>query len=690
MPELLFELGCEEIPAEDLFVLPGTLKTLAEEAFAVSRIVVSSIETFATPRRLVLRAELSRKQKDIKEERLGPPAKIAWDPNGHPTLAAIGFAKNAGVPVDKLRKVETSRGEYLAIRVTQKGRRTEEVLKEILPEIVRKLPFKKYMRWGSQDFLFGRPIRNLLLLFGSKALPLTIAGVASGRQTFGHRFLSKRKRITVKSYSQYRTALAENGVILSFNDRVSKIEAGLQEQSTTAKGKLKADPDLLRTMANEVEFPEILMGSFAPEFLSLPHEILINAMRKHQKYFCGVDDQQKLLPVFFTVLNTHATKADLIRTGHERVLQARLRDAEFFWREDLKIPLVARRSMLDRLTYYEKLGSYGEKVMRMLQIAHLVLSQIGRLDLDGQLQELIRECKVDLLTLMVGEFPELQGIMAGLYAKQEGYPESKWMALYDQYLPVSAEDPVPRNLSGALLSVVDRIEALASGFTLNMIPTGSRDPYALRRVATGLMKIVLEYGLDVDFAEVFDLALSLYNIRNKLTPAEMKEGLMELMVSRFRFLMEQKGVAYDHLNAVLAVEQKSFLAAFAKTNALWATQNSGDLKTLAKGFKRINNIIGGQPEYDFEEELLQEDGEIRLYRAFSDLEFRVGQNIQVKDYSDALDMMVTLGPEIDNFFDEVLVMSEDERLRKNRIALLQKINDLYRKIADFSALQIEL
>jgi glycyl-tRNA synthetase beta chain len=242
---------------------------------------------------------------------------------------------------------------------------------------------------------------------------------------------------------------------------------------------------------------------------------------------------------------------------------------------------------------------------------------------------------------------------------------------------------------GALLSVADRTEILCAGYSMNMIPTGSRDPYALRRIATGLMKIILEYGLDFDYAPLFDSALGLYNIRSKLSPGEMRQGLVDLLISRFRFLMEQKGISFDHLNAVLAVEQKSFLAAYAKTNALWSKQDSGDLKTLAKGFKRINNIIDNHPPYDFDEQLLQEDGEIRLHRAFRDLEFRVRQNIQVKDYSDALDMMVTLGPEIDNFFDEVLVMSEDEKLRKNRIALLQKISELYGKIADFSQLQIE-
>ena len=484
--------------------------------------------------------------------------------------------------------------------------------------------------------------------------------------------------------------MSENGVLLAFADRVEKIKRELEEQASALSGNLKEDTELLDTMGNEVEYPEVITGSFSPEFLLLPQEILMNAMRKHQKYFCALDESGRLLPVFFAVLNTHAVDADLIRKGHQRVLQARLRDAEFFWREDLKMPLAVRRPLLSRLTYHEKLGSYSEKIDRMQQVAYEMLMQLRRTELKEQLQKLVLDSKTDLVTHMVGEFPELQGIMAGLYARQEGFSEEEWQALYDQYLPVSGEDSLPRNLLGALLSLTDRVETLASGYCLNMIPTGSRDPYALRRIATGAMKIVLQMEIDLHFRAIFDHALSLYSIKTRLTRSELLESLMDLMEARFRFLLEQRGVAYDYLNAVLNVEERSFVAAQSKTLALWSKHDSEDLKTLAKGFKRINNIIFDQLSHIFDEEGVQEDGEVRLYRAFTDLEFRVGQHIQEGDYAGALEIMVTLGPEIDNFFDEVLVMTDDEKLRNNRVALLQRISALYRKLANFSALQIEL
>jgi glycyl-tRNA synthetase beta chain len=691
MVELLFELGCEEIPADDLFVLPEKIQIIASSLFQTNRLVFKDLETNATPRRLVLRAMIDPIQQDLRELKTGPPKKVAIDQNGEPTPAALGFAKNAGVPFKKLEFVNTPKGEYLSAQILIKGKATKTVLKEIIPTMISQLPFHKFMRWESSGFQFGRPIRNILFLYDGKVIPLRITEVKSGKYTFGHRFLGQRK-IAVGSYEEYKNKLNENGVILGFKDRLEKIHGELVTHAENAGGILKEDQDLLRTMANEVEWPEVLTGAFPASFLELPHEILINAMRKHQKYFCSTDASGRLLPVFHTVLNTKAVKPDLIRQGHERVLLARLRDAEFFWNEDLKTPLESRKAGLDRLTYHERLGSYSSKIERMKQIGNRLTDQVGEQGLKDRLAHGIELSKVDLMTHMVGEFPELQGKMGGLYAKAEHKDDQLWQALYDQYLPVSAEDAVPRNLLGALLSLVDRIEILASGFMLNMIPTGSKDPYALRRIATGAMKITLDWKLEVNFDEQLHFALNqLYpDLKTKLSTGEMLRGLLELMESRFRFLMEQKGIAHDTLNAVLNVKPKSYVEAHVKTIALWSLRNSEDLKTLARGFKRINNIIFDQPEHAFDAEKLQDDGEIRLHRAFADIAFRVEQHIQEKQYQESLEIMVTLGPEIDNFFDEVMVMTDDENLRKNRVALLQQISELYRKIADFSALQIEL
>ena len=689
MPELLFEIGCEEIPAHDLFALPDALKQLAGTEFEQQRLVYSGLEVEATPRRIVLRAEFEPQQKDLREQRMGPPKRVAIDANGHPTPAGLGFAKNAGMTFEKLQIVTTPKGDYLAAEIVMKGRATAAVLRDLLPQMVSRLPFHKYMRWQNGNFIFGRPIRNLVCLFGGKVIPLEIAGVKAGKFTFGHRFLGKKK-LPVGTYEEYKSTLQENGVLLRFSERMDIIARQLAEHATVSGGELKDDHELMRIMANEVEFPEVLSGNFPNSFLDLPHEILINAMRKHQKYFCSVGPNGSLLPVFHTVLNTKAMNPELIRTGHERVLLARLRDAEFFWQEDRKTSLEDRKPALDRLTYHEKLGNYTEKIGRMRSIASKILEQLKDADIDRTLPKLIDLSKVDLATLMVGEFPELQGIMGGLYARAEGHPESFWQALYDQYLPATTEDRVPRNLLGALLSLTDRFEILASGFVLNMIPTGSKDPYALRRVSTGAMKILLECQLPLNLPDIVQHSVSLYTWKSKATPGELQRGILDLFESRFRFLMEQRGIAHDYLNAILNTENRSYVDAQAKVQALWNVRSSDDLKILARGFKRINNIISDQPHLVFDAERLQEDGEIRLHRAFTDLAFRVKQNIQEKQYEDALEIMVTLGPEIDNFFDEVMVMVEQPDVRENRIALLQEISDLYRKLADFSALQIEL
>ena len=689
MPELIFEVGTEEIPADDLLKLPAQLNDLASKSFEANRIDCSKIETFATPRRITLFADLASMQKDLREQRMGPAKKVAVDAAGNPTPAALGFARNAGVPFEKLTLVSTPKGEYLSAEILVKGQKTAQVLAETIPAIVKGLSFKKFMKWGSEDFVFGRPIRNLLLLFDNEVIPLTIAGVQTGRTTFGHRFLGSQK-IDVESYDQYRKKLEENGVVLSFDDRSQRIRKELQENVSKINGILLEDDDLLQIMANEVEYPQVLSGTFPAEFLSLPQEILINAMRKHQKYFSATDSNGKLLPAFFTVLNTRTSESDAIRKGHERVLMARLRDAEFFWREDLKTSLGENQKKLSRVTYHEKLGSYSDKVVRMLSIADQIIKQLGLEESAPKLRKLIEFSKADLVTLMVGEFPELQGVIAGLHARENQMHEDEWQALYDQYLPASAEGKIPRGTPGALLSMIDRIEILASGYVLNMIPTGSRDPYALRRAATGLIRIIIDFRLPIDLLPVLDHAFTLYERKTKLTRSEMLHAVLELLENRLRFLMEQRGLAHDYLNAILAIKSGSFLDAFNRANALWSKNASEDLKTLARCFKRINNIISDQPVHEFDATKLLDDGEKRLNQVFSDMEFRVQQLIQDGKYLDALDIMVTLGPEIDNFFDEVLVMAEDEQLRKNRIALLQKISHLYRKIADFSQLQIEM
>lgn len=689
MPELLLEIGCEEIPAEDLLVLQDEIREKAVAAFKANRIPFQDAESQVTPRRLMLKLELAARQEDLQEVRMGPPRKVAIDSTGKPTQAGLGFAKNLGVAFDQLKTVDTPKGEYLACEVRIQGKPTAELLAEMIPALVSSLSFKKYMRWGTVDYVFGRPIRNLVLLFNREIVPLTIAGVSSGKFTFGHRFLGKSK-IEIETFSDYSKKLKENGVILRFSDRTEKISKELMHAAQKSGGTLAEDPDLLRIMANEVEYPEVLKGSFSPDFLYLPQEILINAMRKHQKYFCILDSKGSLLPAFLTVLNTHPANPDSIREGHERVLVARLNDAIFFWKEDEKKKMVDRIPALERITYIEKLGSYKDKVNRMKRIGDAVTNQLGRQDLAGDLSLVQGLAKVDLATLMVGEFPELQGIVGGLYAKAEKYPDEIWRAIYDQYKPVSAEDSVPRRMLGALLSLTERIDALAAGFTMNMIPTGSKDPYALRRLATGAVRILLEHGIDLNVQPIFDQALSLFSVKTKLSREEMLHGLMDLLGARFRFLMEQRGIASDYIDAVLNVEKQSPLSAQVKLEALWSIRQSTDLIILARAFKRINNIISGQEDGDFDSELLQEDGEKRLAQVFGDLEFRVGQLIQEKQYSEALEIMVMLGKEIDIFFDEVMVMTEDRKIRNNRIALLRRISDLYRRLADFSALQIEI
>jgi glycyl-tRNA synthetase beta chain len=642
----LLEIGCEEIPdwmiPPALNQLQDTFQTLLDQQGLGG--VVKSVD--ATPRRLVLRAdELKARQADAEEVILGPPKSAGPG-------AAAGFAKKMGVAPDALGVQPTAKGEYLSFRKLTEGRETSAILAETLPDLILKIYFPKTMYWnrkGSERFI--RPIRWLVALLGYDVVPFEVAGAKSGDTTQGHRVLGE-KSVPV-TISNFEDQLEANGVILRAEDRRARIERGIAEV------RVKKDPALLETLVYLTEYPTPIVGSFDPQFLELPQEILITVMRHHQKYFSVQDENGNLAPQFVAVMNTNADPEGLVRQGNERVLRARFNDARFFWQVDQKRKLEDRLPDLANVTFQAKLGSYLDKTYRIEAI-------VGRGVPSGPLLSASRAallCKCDLTTDMVKEFPDLQGIVGGLYAKAQGEPVEVWQAIYDHYKPVSMEDEIPRTEAGRLLAYADKWDTLTSCFEVGLIPTGSKDPFALRRAAQGVVRILIEGKLNVPLAT-------------------KNEALQEFMRDRIEhYFREARSFKYDEVRACMAAGWSDLLDLQARLTRVQAIRPTPDFEPLAASFKRIENILkqadfkGG---YDFRDDLLEPGPERDLY---NEIQRTAGQPLELR--------IASLRPKVDLFFDKVLVNAKDELVRRNRLTLLHNLLAEFSTIADFSEIVTE-
>ena len=698
--ELLFEIGAEEIPAGMLPKAVSELKAILERHLTAENFQQGvTIETFGGPRRLTAWVRgLVAKQADVESEVTGPPKSVAYDPAGAPTRAAVSFAERQGVPLHSVYLVQTPKGEYIAAKVTKRGRTAHELLLEVLPRVIHDLPWPKTMTWtGLKGARFIRPIRWLVGVLDGKPLKFAFGGLTAGDTTVGHRFLGKPK-IQVTSFADYEKKLRANGVIVRQDDRREKIERELASYVKRTGFHVHPDPDLLQLVSYLNEFPHVIEGGFDPAFLELPDEILITVMRGHQKYFAVEKKGGELAPHFLAVINLDKDAKGLIRAGHERVLRARFADARFFWESDQKVRLADILPKLEKITYESRLGSYHAKVERMSAIARWLTEQWYNL---GMVQAHVADAdraaelaKCDLATEMVREFTELQGIVGGLYARAQGEPDVIADAVYDHYRPVGLDDPIPRNIIGCAVALADKFDSIVGCFTVGVIPTGSSDPYALRRAALGIVKIILDQKLPVSLSLAVGTAaraLLTYHPKKGIT-AEQERQVLEFLQERAKFVLKEKsGYAYDEVAAVFRTGADDLVDIEKRLKALKAIRKSRNFEPLAISFKRIRKILekANVPAEELQSvnpQLFEKDVEKNLHVAVRKAAASVGVDKRAGKYQEALEEIAGLRKAVDSFFEEVMVMAEDEAVRKNRLALLSELLREFTTIADFSEL----
>lgn len=677
MSEFLLEIGTEEIPAR---LVPGARRELGARFMGGLREVDLHggvrVSVEATPRRLALVASgLARRQEDRVEVLRGPARRVAFDASGSPTAAGLGFARRVGVPVEDL---DTAADGKLVHRRRIAGREAAALLAERLAGIVLGIPFPRSMYWGGKGSpRFIRPIRWIVALLDGQVVPFEIAGVQSGEITWGHRRLGTGP-LVVQDADSYRTSLRENGVILSAEERETRILA--QAVALLPSGSaLRSNPGLLRTLVNETEFPTALLGSFDPGYLALPEEVLETVMLVHQKYFAVEDGSGNMTNCFVAVANSAGDREGVIRSGHERVLRARFNDARFFWDFDQRSSLDERVEDLEAVTFQASLGSYWAKTESNLRAAGALSGALG-LDVatTASARRAVRLAKCDLTTEMVGEFPELQGKIGGLYAAAQGESAAVAEAVYDHYLPVGGAGGLPRSTVGRVASMADKLATLGGMFGLGLVPTGSKDPLALRRAAYAVIRIVMEG----------DMAVSLESLVQVADAGENASRLRAFLVDRLRYWLQKRGdLPADVVQAVLAASDEVPLDVLARARALDAVRATPDFEALAVSFKRIRNIVGPAGSVGTavpDPSLLEQGSETELYDALEDVAVRMEDYSASHDYAASLREIARLRPVLDRYFDDVLVMAEDRALRRNRLAFLAGLLERLSTIADFT------
>lgn len=712
MPAFLLEIGCEEIPARMIAAASKELKKRVDDLLVREHLSVGGeVSSLDTPRRLaVLAPDIAAAQPDVTEELTGPAVAIAFK-DGQPTPAAHAFAKKVGLDISRLNRITTAKGEYIAAKTTKKGRVASEILSELLPKELAGIYWPKSMYWRKPSERFVRPVRWLVAMLDEEVIPLEFDGVRASDRSQGHRILWQGEVRIPKAGVPYVEAL-ETAKVLGREVREQKIRKQLDAATRTISGaRWREDEDLLETVVNLTEFPSVTLGNFEPEFLKLPEEVLVTVMRDHQKYFAIESSDGKLAPHFLAVLNTDGDPEGLIRHGHERVLRARFNDARFFWQTDQKHSLRERLEMLRHVTFQKDLGSYHEKTLRVQRLASWlseVLRQNGVAVRPGVVHKAACLAKADLTTELVKEFTELQGIVGGLYARvqqlDEGLPEATRFAIadaiYDQYKPESMEDTLPRTTEGAILSIADKADTIAGMFALGMQPTGSKDPFALRRQANGVIRIVAEKKLPLRIHQLFQDARESYRgteaEKRFSTKNDPGKAIAEFVRERLEFyLRDALGFKYDVVNAVLAAGSDDVVDAVARAAALSSVRSTADFEAISIAFKRMKNILRQarearkQPSTTINANALKEDAERTLAGLLPETAKKVEALRGARDYDTALSEIAKLRPAIDQFFDQVMVMVDDENLRANRLALLETLTREFSTIADFSEIVTE-
>jgi glycyl-tRNA synthetase beta chain len=711
MPDFLLEIGCEEIPARMIDAAQNELafrvgELLARESLGLPAGVSAPV---TTPRRLSVVSAIADRQMDVTENVTGPAVNIAFK-DGQLTPAAHAFARKAGVEVSKLEKVVTPKGEYLAAKITKKGRSAAEILVENLPKEISSIHWPKNMYWRKPSERFVRPVRWLVAMLESEVIPLAFEGVQAGNQSHGHRTLSQGV-VQVPKANAYVERLRE-AKVLGRGEREQQIRKALDAAARTVPGAhWREDKSLLETVVNLTEFPSAVLGTFDREFLELPEEVLVTVMRDHQKYFAVEDADGKLFPHFLAVLNTDGDPKGIIRHGHERVLRARFNDARFFWQTDQKHLLRERVQWLKHATFQKDLGTYYEKTKRVQRLCSWLselIRQGGRQIRPGVIHKAALLAKADLTTELVKEFTELQGIVGGLYARvqqldrdmADGTRRAIADAIYDHYKPESMEDSVPRTLEGAVLAIADKADSIAGMFALGLQPTGSKDPFALRRQANGIVKTIAEHKLLLSLSQLFTDAREAYRKSGAEKKFSAKVDYAGSVRDFFRerlefYLRDALGYKYDVVNSVLAAGSDDVVDAVARAQAVTKVRASADFESVSVASKRIKNILrqasetGKRAAGAIELAAFQESAERELASLLPQVAKRADELRAKHEYEAALIEISKLRPAVDLFFDKVMVMVDDERVRANRLALLQTLLEHFSTIADFSEIVTE-
>jgi glycyl-tRNA synthetase beta chain len=712
MPDFLLEIGCEEIPARMIDAASLELRERVHKLLDRERLLPAGALTYLdTPRRLaVLATNIPVAQPDVTEQVTGPSVSVAFK-DGQPTPAAHAFAKKAGVDVSQLQRTATQKGEYLSAKITKSGRFAGEILAETLPKEIASIYWPKNMYWRKPSERFVRPVRWLVAMLDGEVVPLEFDGVRAGNQSRGHRILADGSISIPRAGTSYVDTL-EKVKVLSREQREKQIRKTLDAATRTIPGaRWREDKSLLDTVVNLTEWPSAILGAFDPEFLELPEEVLVTVMRDHQKYFAVEDSRGSLSPHFLAVLNTDGDPAGIIRHGHERVLRARLNDARFFWQTDQKHPLRERTAWLKNVTFQKDLGSYYDKVLRLQRMCSWMCENIRQRGIavrPGVVHKAALLAKTDLTTELVKEFTELQGIVGGLYARvQELDPDMKAdareavaIAIYDHYKPESMEDSVPRTVEGAVLSITDKADSIAGMFALGLQPTGSKDPFALRRQANGIVKTIAEHKLPVSLSQLFKDAREAYRgsaAETKFAPGiDYRSAVEYFLRERLEFyLRDALSFNYDVVNAVLAADADDVVDVVARAQAMKGVLHMPEFQAIAAACKRMRNILkqakeaGIEPVATFQYLPDSADEEKRLAAYVETYAPRVEAHRQKKEYREALSLLSAAKEPVDTFFDKVMVMVEEERVRANRLALLQTLLKEFSTIADFSEIVTE-
>lgn len=686
--DLLFEIGLEEVPARFLRAAMEQLQDKLVKWLDASRIAHGEVTAFATPRRLAVWVRnVADKQEDVSEEVKGPSRKIALDDSGQWSKAALGFAKSQGVDPESFTFKELGGVEYIYVTKNSVGVDTKSILSEGLLGILTSMTFPKNMRWGAHEFKFVRPIKWMVAMLGSETVDLEITGVEAGNVTRGHRFLGGEA--VIPEASAYRDVLREQHVIVDVNERQEMIVSQIQALAQEKDWNIAIKDDLLEEVLFLVETPTVLYGSFDSSFLHIPQEVLITSMREHQRYFPVLDKQGQLLPYFVTVRSGDSRSLDVIARGNEKVLRARLSDAKFFYEEDQKLQIKDALSKLESIVFHEELGTIGDKVRRIRRISDQLS---GKLNVSADAADSVSRaadiCKFDLVTQMVYEFPELQGVMGEDYARKAGEKEHVAKAVFEHYQPRFAGDSVPSTMVGSIVSIADKIDTIVGCFSIGIIPTGSQDPYALRRQAAGIVQIILEHKLPVTLSDVFGVALEVHeNIRVlKRSTDEIRKDLKEFFGLRVKKLLSEDQ-RYDVVDAVITAGFDHVVSVVSRGHALMnAVESVQDFKTTVESFNRVSNLAAKAGKAAVNAELFTESEENKLYEAWNAIRADYDAALQAADGERSLSLLSGLREPITGFFDSVMVMAEDEAVRANRLALLSGIDGDLKRYADFTKL----